>query len=165
MIHKSRRIAPDVMSNKSFPRSRRVAQLAQQVLSELIRRELHDPRLGMLTLTEVRMSKDLGYATIYFSVLGADPATAREILNSAAGMLRGPLGRALGIRHSPELRFVHDELIEGGARLAALIRQAVDDDEARQAGSPPEPAAAPPAKEGGLDATAQGGATVDGGPC
>ncbi|AMN46842.1 hypothetical protein ACG33_06965 [Steroidobacter denitrificans] len=126
------------MSSKSYPRSRRVAQQAQQVLSELIRRELRDPRLGMLTLTEVRMSKDLGYATVYYSVLGADPATAQEILTSAAGMLRGPLGRVLGIRHSPELRFVHDELIETGARLTALIRQAVDDDQARHVESSAE---------------------------
>lgn len=129
------------MSSKSYPRSRRVAQQAQQTLSELIRRELRDPRLGMLTLTEVRMSKDLGYATVYYSVLGADPVTVQEILTSAAGMLRGPLGRVLGIRHSPELRFVRDELIESGARLSALIRQAVDDDEARHVEPPADEAA------------------------
>src|SRR5690606_15175921 len=103
------------MATKSYPRSRRVAQQAQQALSELIRREVNDPRLGMVTLTEVRMSKDLSYATVYYSVLGADPDQAQEILESTAGMLRGPLGRVLGIRHSPELRFVHDELIESGA--------------------------------------------------
>jgi ribosome-binding factor A len=119
------------MSNKSFPRARRVAQQIQQALSELIRRELRDPRLGMLTLTEVRMSSDLSYATVYYSVLGADPQQAQEILDAAAGKLRGPLGRALGIRHSPELRFVQDELIESGARLSALIQKAVRDDQAR----------------------------------
>ena len=141
------------MSSKSYPRSRRVAQQAQQTLSELIRRELRDPRLGMLTLTEVRMSKDLGYATVYYSVLGADPATVQDILTSAAGMLRGPLGRVLGIRHSPELRFVRDELIESGARLSALIRQAVDDDEARHV----EPAdEAPPAGHLGRPRAAHG---------
>lgn len=119
------------MATKSYPRSRRVAQQAQQALSELIRREVNDPRLGMLTLTEVRMSKDLSYATVYYSVLGADPDQAQEILDSTAGMLRGPLGRVLGIRHSPELRFVRDELIESGARLSALIQQAVRQDAAR----------------------------------
>jgi ribosome-binding factor A len=119
------------MSNKAFPRARRVAQQIQQALSELIRREVRDPRLGMVTLTEVRMSNDLSYATVYYSVLGADAHRAQEILDSAAGMLRGPLGRSLGIRHSPELRFVHDELIESGARLSALIQKAVHEDQAR----------------------------------
>jgi len=119
------------MSNKAFPRSQRIAQQIQQKLSELIRRELRDPRLGMVTLTEVRVSKDLSYAKVFFSVLGAQPQQAQEILEAAAPMLRGPLGRALGIRHSPELRFVQDELIESGARLSALINQAVKDDEKR----------------------------------
>jgi ribosome-binding factor A len=119
------------MATKSFPRSRRVAQQIQQALSELIRREVRDPRLGMVTLTEVRMSNDLSHAKVYYSVMGADPRQAGEILESAAGMLRGPLGRTLGIRHSPELHFVQDELIESGARLSALINKAVRDDVAR----------------------------------
>jgi ribosome-binding factor A len=119
------------MSTKSFPRSRRVAQQLQRALSELARRELRDPRLGMLTFTEVRMSSDLSYATVYYSVLGADPAQAQEILDEAADQLRGPVGRALGVRHSPELRFVRDELIEGGAKLSALISKAVREDDAR----------------------------------
>lgn len=119
------------MPSKSYPRSRRVGQQLQRALSELMRRELRDPRLGMITLTEVRMSSDLGYATVFYSVLGADPQQAQEILDEAADQLRGPVGRALGLRHSPELRFVKDELIEGGARLSALINQAVKDDEAR----------------------------------
>jgi ribosome-binding factor A len=119
------------MANKSYPRARRVGQQIQQALSELIRREVRDPRLGMVTLTEVRMSSDLSYATVYYSVLGADVQQSQEILDAAAPMLRGPLGRSLGIRHSPELRFVQDELIVSGARLSALIQKAVRDDEAR----------------------------------
>lgn len=128
------------MSTKAYPRARRVAQQIQRALSELIRRELRDPRLGMITLTDVRMSNDLSYAKVYYSVLGADPHLAGEILVQAADMLRGPLGRALGIRHSPELRFVQDELIESGARLSALINQAVKSDVARHVDQP-EPAA------------------------
>ena len=118
-------------SNKSFPRSKRVAQQIQRGLSDLIRREIRDPRLGMVTLTEVRASSDLSYATVYYSVLNADPAEAHEVLLSAADLLRGPLGRALGLRHAPELRFVQDELIENGARLSALINKAVRDDSDR----------------------------------
>lgn len=116
------------MANKAFPRSRRVAQQIQRALSELIRRDVRDPRLGMVTITEVRMSPDLSYAQIYYSVLGAERATAQKILNAAAEMLRGPLGRALKLRHAPELRFVVDELIESGAHLSALISKAVSED-------------------------------------
>jgi ribosome-binding factor A len=121
------------MPNKSYPRAKRIAQQIQQTLSELIRREVRDPRLGMVTLTEVRVAPDLGSAKVYFSVLGAPGSKdqAQEILDAAAPMLRGPLGRALGTRHSPELRFVQDELIESGARLSALITRAVKDDAAR----------------------------------
>ncbi|HEY0685206.1 MAG TPA: 30S ribosome-binding factor RbfA [Steroidobacter sp.] len=125
------------MAAKSFPRAKRVGQQIQRALSELIRRELRDPRLGMITLTDVRMSPDLSYAKVYYSVLGADPNLAQQILTQAADILRGPLGRALGIRHSPELRFVPDELIESGARLSALINQAVKDDEARHVDEEP----------------------------
>jgi ribosome-binding factor A len=126
------------MTSKSYPRAKRVGQQIQRALSELIRRELRDPRLGMITLTDVRMSPDLGYAKVYYSVLGADPHLAQEILTQAAEFLRGPLGRALGIRHSPELRFVPDELIESGARLSALINQAVKSDAARHVDDEPE---------------------------
>lgn len=127
------------MANKAYPRARRVGQQIQRALSELIRRELRDPRLGMVTLTDVRMSNDLSYAKVYYSVLGADPHLAGEILTQAADMLRGPLGRALGIRHSPELRFVKDELIENGARLSTLINQAVKSDVARHVDDVPAP--------------------------
>jgi ribosome-binding factor A len=116
------------MAQKSFPRSSRVAHQIQRALSELIRREVRDPRLGMVTLTEVQVSKDLSYAKVFYSVLGAEKVEAQEILDEAAAMLRGPVGRALGLRHSPELRFVNDELIESGATLSGLISIAVKDD-------------------------------------
>jgi ribosome-binding factor A len=125
------------MSTKSFPRSSRVAHQIQRALSELIRHEVRDPRLGMVTLTEVQVSKDLSYAKVFYSVLGAEKSIAQEILDGAADMLRGPLGRALGLRHSPELRFVNDELIEQGAKLSALIQKAVKDDEARHVDDEP----------------------------
>jgi ribosome-binding factor A len=124
------------MANKAFPRHQRVAQQIQRTLSELIRREIRDPRLGMVTLTEVRVSKDMSYATIYYSVLGADQAKAQEVLDAAADLLRGPLGRALQLRHSPHLKFVLDELIETGARLSGLINKAVNEDVARHVDDP-----------------------------
>lgn len=124
------------MANKAFPRHQRVAQQIQRTLSELIRREIRDPRLGMVTLTEVRVSRDMSYATIYYSVLGAEQSKAQEILDAAADFLRGPLGRALQLRHSPHLKFVLDELIETGARLSGLINKAVNEDVARHIDEP-----------------------------
>jgi ribosome-binding factor A len=128
------------MSTKSYPRSRRVAQQIQRALSELLRREVRDPRLGMVTITEVRVSNDLSHARVYYSVLGADFKQAQTILDAAADLLRGPLGRALRLRHSPELRFVADELVESGARMSALIKEAVRDDEARHVDDPADDA-------------------------
>jgi ribosome-binding factor A len=124
---------------KSFSRKTRVAEQIQRTLSELIRKEVRDPRLGLVTLTEVQMSPDLSYATVYYSVIGGDPALAEKILDIAAGFLRGALGRSLGLRHSPEIRFVHDELIEKGAHLSALISSALRDDVARHVDDPAMP--------------------------
>lgn len=126
------------MATRSYPRARRVGQQVQRTLSELIRREVRDPRLGMVTLTEVRMSSDLSHAKVYYSVLGADAKLAGDILAEAADGLRGPLGRSLGIRHSPQLHFIQDELIEGGARLTALIDSAVREDRARHGDDEPQ---------------------------
>ena len=118
--------------NKSYPRSRRVGDQVQRSLSELLRREVRDPRLGSITLTEVRMSQDLSHAKVFYSVLGGnrDAALTQEILDEAASMLRGRLGRALGLRHAPEIHFEADTLIEEGARMTDLIREAVSKDQA-----------------------------------
>lgn len=118
---------------KSYPRNRRVGEQIQRSLSELIRREVRDPRLGSVTITDVQVSPDLSYAKVFYAILGgaADPRMSQQILDSAAGYLRGLLGRSLGLRHSPEIRFTADSLIEEGARLSALISQAVRDDAAR----------------------------------
>jgi len=119
--------------NKSYPRSRRVGDQIQRSLSELLRREVRDPRLGSITLTDVRVSQDLSHAKVFYSVLGGakDPTLTQEILDNAAVMLRGRLGRALSLRHAPELHFESDTLIEEGVRMSTLIRDAVTRDEAR----------------------------------
>ncbi len=138
---------------KSFPRNRRVGEQIQRSLSELIRREVKDPRLGPVTLTHVEVATDLAYAKVFYTVLGGarDPKVAQGILNSAAGFLRGPLGRSLGLRHSPELRFVADDLIEKGAKLHALITAAVRNDDARHV----DDAADTPPRDNASDDTAE----------
>jgi ribosome-binding factor A len=119
--------------SKSYPRNRRVGDQIQRTLSDLLRREVRDPRLGSVTVTDVRVAPDLSHAKVFYSVLGGNPnpTLTQEILNSATPILRGPLGRALRLRHAPQLEFAHDTLIESGARMTELIRQAVQEDTAR----------------------------------
>jgi len=125
---------------KEFPRARRVAEQVQRVLSEMLRREVRDPRLKPITITHVKVSPDLGHAWVYYEVLGGDShdRLQREILDDAAAYLRGPLGRALRLRLSPELHFEPDLELERGNRLDALITQAVRDDAARHETGPPD---------------------------
>lgn len=126
---------------KEFSRSRRVGEQLQRELSALIRREIQDPRAGWVTVTGVRMSRDLANARVFVSVLdeGREPAAAVEALNHAAGFLRRLLGRSLGLRVVPRLRFEYDESIARGAHLSTLIDAAVGRDrEAGGGGDAPE---------------------------
>lgn len=120
---------------KEFSRTRRVGEQIQRELSALIRRDLQDPRAGWVTITGVRMSRDLVHARVFVSVLdeNRDPMQAIAALNHAAGFLRRLLGRTLGLRVVPRLRFEHDASIERGARLSSLIDQAVNEDRNRSA--------------------------------
>jgi ribosome-binding factor A len=118
---------------REVPRARRVAEQVQRILSEMLRREVRDPRLKPLTITHVRLSPDLAHAWVYYAPLSGDShdPLQREILDQAASYLRGPLGRALRLRLSPQLHFQPDEELERGNRLDELITRAVRDDAAR----------------------------------
>ncbi len=107
-------------------RPQKVADQIQRELSEILRRELRDPRVGMITLTAVEVSPDCAHATVYFSCLDAAHATeATEGLSRAAGFLRTQLGKRLRLYSTPELRFTYDETIERAAHLSRLIDSAV----------------------------------------
>ncbi|MCL4802555.1 MAG: 30S ribosome-binding factor RbfA [Burkholderiales bacterium] len=112
---------------RTTPRTRRVADQIQRELAEILREELKDPRVHMVTLTGVEVSTDLAHARIYFSTLG-DAAALEETaagLRRAAGFLRSALGRRMRIHSIPELTFVHDATVEQGVRLSRLIDEAV----------------------------------------
>ena len=117
--------------SKAFSRSRRVGEQIQRVLSELIRRELRDPRIGSVTIVDVQVKDDLSSAKVFYSILGGDknPTQTAEIMAEGARLLRGPLGRALSLRHAPQLTFMADELIDYGTRLTTVINDAVKRDE------------------------------------
>lgn len=115
-------------------RSHRVADQIQRDLSELIARELKDPRVGMLTLNAVEVTPDYAHAKVYFSLLTGDPQETEDALNHAAGHLRNGLFKRLRIHTVPTLHFIFDRTTERAADMNALIAKAVasrakDDDE------------------------------------
>ena len=109
-----------------FDRAERVGAEMQRELAALIRSEINDPRLGMVTLQEVRVSRDLSHAKVYYTVLDDDKIKiSGEILSHAASFLRRRLGQIMKLRTLPQLHFTYDRSIEDGRRLSALIDQAV----------------------------------------
>lgn len=109
-------------------RSRRVGEQMQRELALLIQQELKDPRLGMITVSGVEVTRDFAHAKVFVTVLSDDTAQVEkslEGLRHAAGFLRRELGRRMQLRTIPELHFAHDTSVERGTRLSALIDQAV----------------------------------------
>ena len=94
----------------------------------MIRAEVKDPRIGMVTVTGVDLTPDYAYATVHFTVLPDDPRTIADTLaglRRAAGFLRGQIGRRVRIHTTPELRFVHDQSTARGMEMSKLIDDAV----------------------------------------
>ncbi|HCG77798.1 MAG TPA: 30S ribosome-binding factor RbfA [Oceanospirillales bacterium] len=126
---------------KDFSRTSRLGEQIQREVAQMIQFEMKNPNLGMVTLNSVKVAKDLGYADIYFTVMGAKGETDAEIrantskiLNEAAGYLRSQLARILTTRVTPQLRFHYDETLERGHHLTGLIKQARAEDDARHEG-------------------------------
>lgn len=122
---------------RDFKRTDRIADQMQKELALLIQREIKDPRLGMVTINAVRISKDLSYADCYFTVLSLDPEeeeaareSAQHILDQARGFLRTELSHRIKLRVMPQLRFHHDAVLHQAQRLDGLIRRARAKDEA-----------------------------------
>ena len=121
--------------NKSFSRRDRVAEQVRRELAELIRSEVKDPRVGMVTLNSVEVTPDYAHAKVFFSLLTGDPQETQLALNQAAGFLRNGLFKRLHIHTVPTLHFVFDRTTERAADMNALIARAVasrskDDDAA-----------------------------------
>ena len=112
---------------REFSRTRRVSEQIQRELAVLVRDEIKDPRLGMISVSGAEVSRDLSYATVYVSVLGDDKAVTESltVLNRAAGFLRHRLGQSMRIRTVPQLKFEFDSSLQEGARMDALINAAV----------------------------------------
>ena len=107
--------------NRAF----KVADQIQRDLTELIARELKDPRVGMATIQSVEVTPDYAHAKVYFSVLTGDPVETTVALNQAAGFLRNGLFKRLHIHTVPTLHFMFDRTTEHASDMNALIAQAV----------------------------------------
>ncbi len=107
-------------------RPQKVADLIQRELSDLLRRELRDPRVGMVTLTAVDVSPDLSHAKVFFTLLQKEKIDeTAQALQRAAGFLRSQLAHRMKMYTTPELRFAYDESIERGDHLSQLIDSVV----------------------------------------
>ena len=107
------------------PRSRKIAERIQVIVAETLERRVKDPRLGFVTVTDVKVTGDLQHATIFYTVFGSDEdreGTAAA-LESAKGVVRREVGRGIGIRLTPSLEFIADALPEGAAHMADLLAQ------------------------------------------
>lgn len=107
------------------PRARKVAERIQVIVAETLEYRVKDPRLGFVTVTDVRVTGDLQHATIFYTVFGSDDdlAGTAAALESAKGVVRREVGRGIGIRLTPSLEFIPDALPDGAAHLADLLAQ------------------------------------------
>ena len=108
---------------RAIDRTRRVAELIRRALADIIRDQLPDHGLGLLSITATEVTRDLSRATVFISLLGEeeDQERATKILNEESSALRHELSRTLNLRHTPEIKFRYDLSIERGARLSRLI--------------------------------------------
>jgi ribosome-binding factor A len=116
---------------REFSRNQRLGNQVLRTLNELVRFETKDPRLKLVSLTSVDLSKDLSVARVYFSMLdpNAEPQPVKDGLERASGFLRSRLGREIKIRHVPELRFAHDDSAAEAQRISSLIDGALESDQ------------------------------------
>ena len=108
-----------------FSRADRVSGLIQEVLSNLLKKDIHDPRLKMVTITNVKMSRDLRLARIYFSIYGdnSKAEAAAKGFESARGFIKRSLARRLNLRYMPDLAFFYDESFDYGSQIDELLKR------------------------------------------
>ena len=130
---------------REFGRSLRVADFVRDELAQIMQRHMRDPRVGLVSVNDVTVSKDLSYAEIYVSSVDTSSAEERDelisVLNKAAGFFRSELAKRHSMRTTPKPRFHYDELVEKGPALEALIESAISEDASRrvEAGRDDEP--------------------------
>jgi ribosome-binding factor A len=112
---------------KDFSRTRRVGEQIQREMAQLIQQEIKDPRLGLITISAVKLSKDMSHANVFFTTLDEELSVDEtlKILEGAAGFLRHELAKRMQLRIVPHIHFKYDESIAYGNDLSALINKAI----------------------------------------
>lgn len=120
---------------KEFSRTERVGQQIQKEIAVILQREVKDPRLGMVTVSSVSVTRDLAHAKIHVSFFEDDAEKIKEsieILNDAAGYVRSLVASRVRVRIMPQLHFFYDNSLVEGVRMSRLVDDAIASDEARQ---------------------------------
>jgi len=114
---------------REFTRSERVAAQLHREIAQIIQREVKNPDVGFVSVSEVDVTRDISLARVYVTVFDSEDAvTTIKALNKAAGFIRTRVGNKMRMRHVPELRFLHDASVETGAKVDALIAKALRQD-------------------------------------
>ena len=108
-----------------FTRADRVSGLIQEVLAELLKKKIRDPRLAMATITSVKMSRDLKLARIYFTIYGDSQKSEAAVqgFESARGFIKRSLARRLNLRYMPDLKFFYDDSLDYGSHIDQLLEK------------------------------------------
>jgi ribosome-binding factor A len=112
------------------PRARKIADLIKVIVAETLERRIKDPRLGFVTVTDVRVTGDLQHATVFYTVFGNEEQRAgtAAALDSAKGVLRRQVGKGVGLRLTPSLELVPDAVPENASHIDDLLRKAAERD-------------------------------------
>ncbi len=112
-------------------RAERVGEQLKKVISELIQKEVKDPRIGFVTVTDVEVSGDLRHAKVFVSIFGSDEEREETMkgLDKATGFIRSEVGQRIRLRHIPEILFRYDQSITRGIRISKLLQQVRNNDE------------------------------------
>ncbi|RUO41408.1 ribosome-binding factor A [Pseudidiomarina aestuarii] len=119
---------------KDFSRTDRVGQQYQREIAMILQREIKDPRVSLVTVSAVEVSRDLAYAKVFVTFMQDDDGAVKaglKVLNEASGFIRSLLGKRVRARITPELRFVHDPSLNEGIRMSRLVDEAIRNDKQR----------------------------------
>ena len=116
----------------SNPRVRKIADRIQVIVAEMLERRIKDPRLGFVTVTDVRVSGDTQHSSVFYTVMGGEEqvASSAAALDSAKGLIRSEVGKQLGMRHVPTLEFILDAVPENARHIEELLAQVRESDAA-----------------------------------
>jgi ribosome-binding factor A len=108
-----------------YQRSERIGELLTEVIADVLRRDIRDPRVHAVTITAAKVSKDLRQARIYFTILGGgDTDAVLAGLRSALGLIRSKIGKRLQLRYVPTIEFLYDQSVDQAERIDRLLKQA-----------------------------------------